>query len=246
MTTDLRPEALLALADRLAWAEPSDDLHALRHEAAATLRALAAQPAWQAGFEEGRKRERAMWEMTRAGEAIEAELSPQTETPPESDWAMYLRNSAKSVEEDRANYVYLLPRECRAIADALAAPSQTETPPESDWAMYLRNSAKSVEEDRANYVYLLPRECRAIADALAAPSHPMAGEPVALLREVTLLREALADIAANGCRHDLNPTMPLYGENWQLAARFTEYIKSMDQFVREKARAALAQHGDET
>jgi hypothetical protein len=72
-----------------------------------------------------------MWEMTRAGEAIEAELSPQTETPPESDWAMYLRNSAKSVEEG----------------------------------------------------YLLPRECRAIADALAAPSQPMAGEPVALLRE---------------------------------------------------------------
>jgi hypothetical protein len=197
--TDIRPDALLALADELEEQHTFSAFWSAVDDAVATLRALAAQPAWQAGFEEGRKRERAMWEMTRAGEAIEAELSPQTETPPESDWAMYLRNSAKRVEEDRANYVYLLPRECRAIADALAA-----------------------------------------------PSHPMAGEPVALLREVTLLREALADIAANGCRHDLNPTMPLYGENWQLAARFTEYIKSMDQFVREKARAALAQHGDET
>jgi hypothetical protein len=105
MTPDLRPDALLALADELEEQHTFSAFWSAVDDAVATLRALAAQPAWQAGFEEGRKRERAMW-------------------PPESDWAMYLRNSAKSVEEDRANYVYLLPRECRAIADALAAPSQ--------------------------------------------------------------------------------------------------------------------------
>jgi hypothetical protein len=74
--TDLRPEALLALAKLLCDSRLApESVHHVRHEAAATLRALAAQPAWQAGFEEGRQRERAMWEMTRAGEAIEAALA---------------------------------------------------------------------------------------------------------------------------------------------------------------------------
>jgi hypothetical protein len=72
--TDIRPDALLALADELEEQHTFSAFWSAVDDAVATLRALAAQPAWQAGFEEGRKRERAMWEMTRAGEAIEAEL----------------------------------------------------------------------------------------------------------------------------------------------------------------------------
>jgi hypothetical protein len=104
MTPDLRPEALLALADKLVLAAFEEAEHLCSHgvaaipedttpdKAAATLRALAAQPAWQAGFEEGRKRERAMWEMTRAGEAIEAALAAPSQPMAGEPLAALLRD----------------------------------------------------------------------------------------------------------------------------------------------------------
>ncbi len=62
-----------------------------------------------------------------------------------------------------------------------------------------------------------------------------------LRAEVAWLRGVLLDFAENGTRHDLHPTLSGYdlgtptpgGRGWHT------YIREMDDYVRERARAAL-------
>ena len=53
------------------------------------------------------------------------------------------------------------------------------------------------------------------------------------------LRKALEDFAEHGTRHDPNPTMEFTGDELKMSTWCVEYMKSMDKYVCEKARAAL-------
>lgn len=57
--------------------------------------------------------------------------------------------------------------------------------------------------------------------------------------QIRVLREGLEDLRDYGCRHDLNPTIGGKIKNLNDWAGWTGYIKSMDEYVREKAAKAL-------
>lgn len=60
--------------------------------------------------------------------------------------------------------------------------------------------------------------------------------------ELAALREALEDISKHGLRADMNPTQPV--GNWkEVTIFFLDYLKRIDDSLKERARAALEGKG---
>ncbi len=60
-------------------------------------------------------------------------------------------------------------------------------------------------------------------------------------KKVAQLVEFIRDLAKHGTRFDTNPTMNYGGNVFDVGGRFTEYIHRIDEAIRDRASAALAQ-----
>ncbi|MHC8516829.1 hypothetical protein [Sporosarcina sp. ITBMC105] len=66
----------------------------------------------------------------------------------------------------------------------------------------------------------------------------------ALLAEVERLQEVLTDLANYGTRHDITPTIGGRIQSCVDVSGFYEYMRSMDESVRRRAKEALRNDGE--